>query len=323
MEWQYFGCLLSPENLPNVALVIVGIAGIITAVFTLRVIGEQTTASKKSVLLQETAMQQWVNIKNWTKNYRSAPDGSAGLGISFELVNPTNWPLTIVNTKLRINPIESWAVHNILLAPNSPYAVRVNEISLSKEQENDYLNARIVLVVFGMVTFRDCFERVREQEFSGLLQCGKTATTFTLEWLPNNPFRAKQGDKVSEPTSSEIADTVRRQTREENTQNPAVTMTIGKALERLNNKLSLLAAAAAIAAAVAPDKVFPFAYRHWFLACIYLVFGVAPIQELFHPIETLKEMQTDRLGFVWIVKFALLWVLVSIGATALIQRVSR
>jgi hypothetical protein len=75
-------------------------------------------------------------------------------------------------------------------------------------------------------------------------------------------------------------------------------MTIDKALERLNNKLSLLAAAAGIAAAVSPDKVLPFIYSHWVSACIYLIVGVAPIQELFHPVKTWEEMKTDRLGIV-------------------------
>ena len=87
-------------------------------------------------------------------------------------------------------------------------------------------------------------------------------------------------------------------------------MDIGPALERLNNKLSLLAAAVGIAAAVAPDKVLPFIYRHWVAACIYLVVGVAPLQEFFHPIETWQRMATDRLGIVWAAKFLLLWSLV-------------
>jgi len=99
-------------------------------------------------------------------------------------------------------------------------------------------------------------------------------------------------------------------------------MTIEKALERLNNKLSLLAAAAGVAAAVAPDKILPFIYRHWLCASIYLVVGVAPIQEFFHPIRTLKELTTDSLGIVWVAKFLVLWALVVTAGFILIRHPS-
>ena len=97
-------------------------------------------------------------------------------------------------------------------------------------------------------------------------------------------------------------------------------MTIDKALERLNNKLSLLAAAGGIAAAVKPDQVLPFLYRHWVLVCIYLVVGVAPVQEFFHLCKTWKELRSDRLGVVWFAKLALLWTLVVCSIVLLIRR---
>jgi hypothetical protein len=100
-------------------------------------------------------------------------------------------------------------------------------------------------------------------------------------------------------------------------------MTIDKALERLNNKLSLLAAATGIAAAVAPEKVLPFIYAHWVAFCIYLVVGVAPVQELLHPVKTWREMRTDRLGIVWLAKFAALWALVLVSGFLLIRHVTQ
>lgn len=95
-------------------------------------------------------------------------------------------------------------------------------------------------------------------------------------------------------------------------------MTIDKALERLNNKLSLIAVAVGIAAAVAPKDILPFIYDHRIAVCIYLIVGVAPIQELFHPIKAFEQMRTDRLGLVWIAKFVTLWVLVLVSAFLLI-----
>jgi hypothetical protein len=93
--------------------------------------------------------------------------------------------------------------------------------------------------------------------------------------------------------------------------NATTMMKIDDALQRLNNKLNLLAAAAGIAAAVAPDKILPFMYAHSVYVIIYLVVGVAPLQEFIHPCETLKEMGKDwGLGIVWGLKFVALWCLV-------------
>lgn len=97
-------------------------------------------------------------------------------------------------------------------------------------------------------------------------------------------------------------------------------MTIDKALERLNNKLSLIAAAGGIAAAVAPEKILPFLYSHKVIVCIYLVVGVAPIQEFFHPIKTCQTMRKDLLGIAWLAKFGLLWFLVVLSGVLLIRQ---
>jgi len=97
-------------------------------------------------------------------------------------------------------------------------------------------------------------------------------------------------------------------------ENPTKMMPIDKALERLNNKLSLIAVAAGIAAAVDPTKVLPFMYANRVYVFIYLIVGVAPIQELCHPVKTLEQMKTDpRLGFVWFAKFIALWCVVLAG----------
>lgn len=57
-------------------------------------------------------------------------------------------------------------------------------------------------------------------------------------------------------------------------------------------------------------EILPFVYDHRIAVCIYLVVGVAPIQELFHPKMTWQQMRTDQLGLVWVAKFATLWLLV-------------
>jgi len=152
-------------------------------------------------------MRQWVDIKNWTTNYRILSDYiSHELEINFDVINPTDLPLTILNTKtitkMRSRTKESWKLHNILLAPNLPYTVTFGSISLDKEEQAGYPSNGIVIVTFGYVLYRDCFEKTREQIFSGLLHCTKTGANFKLEWIPDNPYKPGQQKESQKPQNA-------------------------------------------------------------------------------------------------------------------------
>lgn len=54
--------LFAPENIPNIALVIVGIVGVIMALCTLRVLSRQTTAIESQVNSQREALRARVTI---------------------------------------------------------------------------------------------------------------------------------------------------------------------------------------------------------------------------------------------------------------------
>jgi Co/Zn/Cd efflux system component len=62
MTPHYFTRLFSPENIPNIALVIVGIAGIITALCTLRILSRQTTAIESQVNTQRETIRARLTI---------------------------------------------------------------------------------------------------------------------------------------------------------------------------------------------------------------------------------------------------------------------
>lgn len=91
-------------------------------------------AARKSVDLQEVGMQQWVDLKNW-QNVRSAnPDGNSTVAIYFDIINPTNWPLTLVATAFRIGDVEVENTHLIQLPPKEPYTVHISNIPLDDKK---------------------------------------------------------------------------------------------------------------------------------------------------------------------------------------------
>jgi hypothetical protein len=154
-----------------------------------------TVATEKSVLLQEIAMQQWLESKNWSTNYLTrAENGFDVLEINFELANPTDWPLTLLATKMRHKARERMDIHRVILTPNLRYTVKSASVSLTEEQKAEYYDAGITLMIFGCITYRDCFEKVREQVFSGSLRCSMNGVAFTAEWLPDNPYLPQQSE---------------------------------------------------------------------------------------------------------------------------------
>ena len=82
-------------------LALVGIVGIIVAIYTLKIIVRQTKATEtaaeateKSVKLQEVAMRQWVSIENWNGQIVTR-QGERILEFTFDIVNRTKSPLKL------------------------------------------------------------------------------------------------------------------------------------------------------------------------------------------------------------------------------------
>jgi hypothetical protein len=153
-----------------------------------------TKAAETSASAQQAAMQQWLIFQNWsTKEDISDPKGRFAIEIGFEIVNPTKLPLTMLSTKVRLLHQEAWRIHNILLSPNLPCALKLSNVVLNEEEATVYKSGgTLAFVVYGIVDFRDCFERKREQEFTGLLFFSKDKAQFTSEWFPDNPLRTKE-----------------------------------------------------------------------------------------------------------------------------------
>lgn len=107
----YLQRLFGPENVPNIALFVVGAAGVIVALSTLKHIEGQTkatedaavatqksaTAMLKSVELQEVGLRQWVEIADWENVTRHLQPNvkNATIVIRFKVGNTTKFPITL------------------------------------------------------------------------------------------------------------------------------------------------------------------------------------------------------------------------------------
>lgn len=158
------------------------------------VMKQSTDAARKSAELQEIAMTQWVVLENW-KNYRRiTPEGASLLDINFGIVNPTNWPLSLVTTVFQIRQEEIMSNHFIQLTPKESYTVGISHIPLDDKL---YLEGGrgATYVLFGWIRYLDCFGKCRDWKFSGLVWCHKSGTTFTAKYFPNGPTWYEENPK--------------------------------------------------------------------------------------------------------------------------------
>jgi hypothetical protein len=173
---SYFSRLFSPENLPNIALVVVGIGGIITAICTLRLIKTQTIdtgIAANAALLNAQAVinteRPWLVVSVHSDPYLAN-------GFFFRITNKGRTPANVVSAyreqkivdlpdRLRIPPEYSSPMYspedNLIVADGkwedrpsfNPEAVISNPAGAREAFEN----AAQFLCFYGQVTYRDSF----------------------------------------------------------------------------------------------------------------------------------------------------------------------
>ena len=153
-----------------------------------------TKAAETSSAVQQAAMRQWVLFQQWsTKQDISDIKGRFAIEVCFEIVNPTDLPLTMLTTKLKLPYHESWRRYNIVLPPHLPYSVRLSGITLNEHDAALYKSGQTIgFLTYGLATYRDCFDTVREQDFSGVLRFSLENARFESVWFPDNPLTTKQ-----------------------------------------------------------------------------------------------------------------------------------
>lgn len=205
---SYFARLFAPENLPNIALFVVGVGGIIVAVCTLKIIQRQTEhiarqarsmryqttilresaaatrkaaeATEKSVSLQEIMQQQWIQIDGWRREGGgSREENPPRFKIVMDITNPTSVPLIIKVIRMSIRGRTLTRGVGNKLAPGN--AIEMDfPITLDGDQMAPYAAHRLVLGVTGFVTYEDAFGKEQTQSFNQWCLCG-----------PNNYFSSQ------------------------------------------------------------------------------------------------------------------------------------
>jgi hypothetical protein len=162
----YFSRLLAPENLPNIALFLVGVAGIGIAIRTLRAIESQTKA-------MVAGMRQWVTIQAFEDTV--APifeEGALKLHfhLSFEITNPTGKPLTLEWYVISINAKKYSSRLNFTLVPGQVHRLK-SSIDYTDEMRNKYTHEGYTVTVTGVIAFTDALTDFQKQRFGYVLKC--------------------------------------------------------------------------------------------------------------------------------------------------------
>jgi len=94
--------------------------------------------SQKSRDIQEAAMQQWVNITEWESEIS---EDKSSLDIRFKVVNPTKFPLTIINSEMVFGLPGFTSIRiidpGLRLVPDTPQPVRIT-MAISPQEALDF-----------------------------------------------------------------------------------------------------------------------------------------------------------------------------------------
>jgi len=123
-------------------------------------------AAQKSIKLQELQLIQWLVFQNWTGKITPRQHAENDLNIEFDLVNKTNFPLTLMQVTTRIGAGRSDHYSPHLMAPNVPFTVDFG-LSVGADDERSYYNTSFIFGLRGNILFVDVMGVEREQPFGG------------------------------------------------------------------------------------------------------------------------------------------------------------
>lgn len=164
-------------------LVVVGAITFLAIWYQARETSRSAKAAQKSVELQQTLHQQWVDVDHWEGAADSpSDDKQIRLKIGFDVLNPTPMPLTLDSIRTTVAFSHNTqkfdqTVKNTLI-PQKAYAVTV-VLVLRPEEVSRLLESDLQFTVSGDITYTDAFEKKRTQFFATLCAYGARGTSFT------------------------------------------------------------------------------------------------------------------------------------------------
>jgi hypothetical protein len=128
-------------------------------------------ATEDSVRLQEVQLTQWVTFQEW-----KLPRGLITqleleeMQVSFEVLNPTNYPLTLVAVTLRIGTATQTSLAGHMLAPHVPYTIEFS-LPFTVDDGRMYQTSNFIFSLRGTVEFNDIRAQRQKLPFGGLVHC--------------------------------------------------------------------------------------------------------------------------------------------------------
>jgi hypothetical protein len=154
------------------------IIGVLGAWFGIIVIYCQTKAIRKSTGLQEIAFVQWIEIKkDWKIEPVTQHEGNVLLDITFGIVNPTSYPITLEWVKFDINGHNTELRMDRVITPHETHFFGTN-LWISPDQEQMRQTSVLSLFVDGSVELRGVLAKKQVQFFSGGVACEKNRGYF-------------------------------------------------------------------------------------------------------------------------------------------------
>jgi hypothetical protein len=163
----------------TIAGVLFALGGILMIYRQTSAIKESTKATQYAVELQQVALRQWVNTRNWASHIFSAGEHPERLRIGVDIVNPTRAPITILWIRIitpRGNMSAGGFPQNAMLLPDNPHR-REFEVEMTPAERNSFLSIEgLALPLNGSICYADSLGDKWEQQFQLILQCGLTGT---------------------------------------------------------------------------------------------------------------------------------------------------
>ncbi|HLW53494.1 MAG TPA: hypothetical protein VKW06_11680 [Candidatus Angelobacter sp.] len=185
--WKAFG----PEYLAAWVLVLAAGVGLCATFRTLRVLRDQTTATRNSVDLQRAAMRQWLRISDWRTD--TPFPNKDFIRLSCDIVNPTNMRLTVRNVEFRstywnMPPYDAqWT-----LAPGGVCLFQIPGIQFAGKILEEFEKGILEFDTLLRIDFDDAFGQRESERFSRKCICGRNRPCSTSPPGQTNTEKPKE-----------------------------------------------------------------------------------------------------------------------------------